>query len=763
MVSVKRVSGGEKNKKSGEIWTKKELLEVYYLWKNNKEKIHKKNKDIQSLGQKLERTTRSVEAQMLMYRALDRMGNYSRKNMNRICIDIWNENEIIVENDKPMEKMSRGRKIIKYIASRSFGGDESTVVPSDNMGLMEEFEGDSPAGVKDVMTQFLESITSDSETIEWVFLVGGPGNGKSHQAGKLLNDLGIDIADRGIGGTAERNYSSRLSDGTKVKVINDATIRTNTGLGPNDLAIDIRESIETINSDKLYLMANINRGILIEEKHALENNQEWQVENEIINCLLGPDINSLTYLESVYNNPDAPYFNRYKLVKDGQGLKYDLYINIVYLDKLSLLELTPSLSNEDVSIKFSDNGEDIDVAVFKMMKYDSEDRLSTPFGVLLDKIINSLLSCDDFVSNEFCPFYSNVKSLSNTQLRLNLLNFLRASEIASGKIYTYREIWHLISFFILGPYVEEWNDKHPSDWVAENKDKYLELFLQRYGTSLCVEEEFPEVLKQYVNIETIRQYPQALDNIILIEPARDTSADWATKVNEAIEGIKFDKMLCNDVLINKDHLFNLYWNILDRKVEEDLVLKNFNSLGSETRDKSLLLSWYARIIYRAFGISTGNYGHKDVIDHWLQLVKRKNINDGGNKIAIGLKSMLKKNIAGQQFLPIFHPRTEPLTSFQNQPIWCIGYDTEILKLKFKLNGDLLILELIIDNKSLADIVIDFDIAREAFMQNPSYGFTENGGTIMPRVERAHSAILAMQNDQINTYLISDDKALIHFD
>ena len=222
-------------------------------------------------------------------------------------------------------------------------------------------------------------------------------------------------------------------------------------------------------------------------------------------------------------------------------------------------------------------------------------------------------------------------------------------------------------------------------------------------------------------------------------------------------------MICNDVLVNDDDLFKLYWNKLDRKVEEELVLKNFNSLGSGTRDKSILLSWYARTIYRAFGISTGNYGHKDVISHWLGLVKRKNINDTGNKIATGLKSMLKLGIDGQQFLPIFHPRTEPLKSYQNNATWCIGYDVEILTLHFKLNGDLLILELSIDDTPLADVVIDFDVAREAIIQTPSYGFTENGGTIMPRVERAHSAILAMQNSQINTYLISDVQSLIHFD
>ena len=40
--------------------------------------------------------------------------------------------------------------------------------------------------------------------------------------------------------------------------------------------------------------------------------------------------------------------------------------------------------------------------------------------------------------------------------------------------------------------------------------------------------------------------------------------------NDAIESIKFDKMLCNDVLVNKDDLFNIYWSKLDRKVEKEI-------------------------------------------------------------------------------------------------------------------------------------------------------------------------------------------------
>ena len=94
----KRILGGEKNQKSGKRWSKTELKLVLILYlelqekaKDNQPKIHESNIEIQILGEKIGRTTRSVESQMLMFRCLDRYGNYSRKNMSKLCKFLWNE------------------------------------------------------------------------------------------------------------------------------------------------------------------------------------------------------------------------------------------------------------------------------------------------------------------------------------------------------------------------------------------------------------------------------------------------------------------------------------------------------------------------------------------------------------------------------------------------------------------------------------------------------------------------------------------------
>jgi D-mannonate dehydratase len=92
MSRQKRIKGGEKNIKSGQKWTKEELNKVLQLYISDRQlKIHESNEIVQKLAKQLGRTTRSVEAQLLMFRTLDKFGNSGYKNMNTICKQLWEE------------------------------------------------------------------------------------------------------------------------------------------------------------------------------------------------------------------------------------------------------------------------------------------------------------------------------------------------------------------------------------------------------------------------------------------------------------------------------------------------------------------------------------------------------------------------------------------------------------------------------------------------------------------------------------------------
>ncbi|MFA5848521.1 MAG: hypothetical protein WC833_01440 [Bacteroidales bacterium] len=92
MPRQKRIKGGEKNSKSGQKWTIEELSIVLNLYVSDRElKIHESNEVIQKLAKQLGRTTRSVEAQLLMFRNLEKLGFYGYRNMNTICKQLWRE------------------------------------------------------------------------------------------------------------------------------------------------------------------------------------------------------------------------------------------------------------------------------------------------------------------------------------------------------------------------------------------------------------------------------------------------------------------------------------------------------------------------------------------------------------------------------------------------------------------------------------------------------------------------------------------------
>lgn len=92
MVRQPRIKGGEINSKTGQKWNREELSQVFELYLEDRNlKIHESNERLQLLARKINRTTRSVEAQLLMFRSLDKFGFYGYRNMNKICKELWNE------------------------------------------------------------------------------------------------------------------------------------------------------------------------------------------------------------------------------------------------------------------------------------------------------------------------------------------------------------------------------------------------------------------------------------------------------------------------------------------------------------------------------------------------------------------------------------------------------------------------------------------------------------------------------------------------
>jgi len=91
-MSRSRIKGGEKNVNSGKRWSKEELSEVLKLYIDSPNlKIHETSIELHNLSKQISRTVRSIEAQLLMFRNLDKHGDYGYGNMNKLCKELWME------------------------------------------------------------------------------------------------------------------------------------------------------------------------------------------------------------------------------------------------------------------------------------------------------------------------------------------------------------------------------------------------------------------------------------------------------------------------------------------------------------------------------------------------------------------------------------------------------------------------------------------------------------------------------------------------
>jgi len=112
MVQYKRILGGEKNELSGSTFTKEELEKICDLYiELGGVGIHEHNPKIQYLAEKLNRTIRSVENQLLGFKKVD-TGEIGRKNFNKLIPEIWEKkkNELKSKQKEFSQKKSIAKK-----------------------------------------------------------------------------------------------------------------------------------------------------------------------------------------------------------------------------------------------------------------------------------------------------------------------------------------------------------------------------------------------------------------------------------------------------------------------------------------------------------------------------------------------------------------------------------------------------------------------------------------------------------------------------
>jgi hypothetical protein len=432
MARYERIPGGERTIKSGVLWNRDELAKVLDLYLKLKgERIHENNKEIQDLASSLERSVRSTEAQLLMFRNLERGGDYSHGNMNKICKKLWEERM----NDKQQTNAGVPEEQLFPNAFFSWSG-------SSDGAVKRPFEADEKRLIGPIQTRVIERLNIWGESIvsrlaapRSIFLIGGPGNGKSDAVEGTIRKLGSLM---GCPDEVEKHFRAEFGrhlhkgilprkvllrkqigsyDG--LHLVQDATVRDSERRGstPQELLLeDLEQIVLNPSSNELYICC-VNRGVLAEA---------------ITIAASGP-----------YQDNTVRFLNQISLAVTSHPDSVDAW---------------PLAGYHDVGIWPMDVESLVDPALYEVT--------TTPGERIFSHIADGAkwTKCEDCHAKNHCPFRANQEMLSTPKVRSALMDLLHAYELVSGKRWNFRELFGLVSAIMVGS-EKDYGGASPCEWV----------------------------------------------------------------------------------------------------------------------------------------------------------------------------------------------------------------------------------------------------------------------------------------------------------
>ena len=431
-MTYKRIPGGEITPKSGVPWTKDEIEEVYKLYIEIEGKgIHEHNKKIQQLAAKLERAVRATEAQLLMFRALSKGKNYSRKNMNKICEEVWEVNEGQIGNITIENKMNS--KLINQINDQpdillTWAGHQSG-------GVRKPFTRDSgrPSGtvirtkLVNKIDVWVNDLVKGNSVPRILLLIGGPGNGKTDALEYLIDRLDLKT----------NNLNQFYDSFSKI-------FQPNSGNIPRIGKVELIEELNGLNRIEIVQDASVGEKLESKEECLL---QDLKRAGDNLNTIYIACVNKGILSDSISyaNKLGHPQLELLQVISENLSAT------------VNFKSLWPLEANETIAIWPMD--------VESLVKPLSG-KTSSPFHEIVISAINQekWQYCSSCLSAEYCPFYLNITDLSKEDNLDNLARILHRFEIVSSKRFSFRDLYSLVAQLIIG-HEDDFGSLRPCKWI----------------------------------------------------------------------------------------------------------------------------------------------------------------------------------------------------------------------------------------------------------------------------------------------------------
>lgn len=638
--------------------------------------------------------------------------------------------------------------MVDYLGSlfaRATGGAEVAARPVAQSDLKLYWNATpTPAGVATVQQWFKNRMSK--KELSMVFLVGGPGGGKSHAAAQMVSELNESLQ-------LDPDLAHRLhqyvepESGRPVMLINDATIPNANFPESSSLVSDIEAAI----SSNANFIACVNRGILVDE--ASELGDEHSVAEEILLWLAGSrgtGVSRSNHLESIFSNG---------ILQEGRIVLEDQVIGIcvVYFDSTSLFESKPE---SGLIEKLEPSSPSVFCKRYDVASFAERLRgnpVESPATQLLGLVAESV-TFHSKLEPKLDPISANLQSLSSPQLRQALSNIFRAAEIVSDRHFTYRELWGIAAKAIVG----DLPSQIPSDEV-ENK---LREMAPKSSNAL-------EVLSSYQNLAGLRfsqalfagtvkaNRPQistlqdpVLRTLTVVDPIRDMQPQvlfgaqeisLASAISDAFSGtlVNGSPLQALGTIIGPTNLFHKILTPFDQAIDEAFIAA---IQSDELKDASRrnLVSWYASYLSRLLACANSISAFSEIVTLWAEIWRLSQL---PSEIEQCFLTLLRPSRSGHEgeiddssLIPLFESRTSPIVGTLSAPKFALRVDD--LKLRVETRGDQIFLVLEEHSNPVSTVLLDFPLLREAMACIPKFtGVTELSAFTAPRIERIRASNL----------------------
>lgn len=668
-----------------------------------------------------------------------------------------------------LKQVSKTRALSDLWDRATGGGDVAAHPTSDNNDHWGK--APRPAGVDEAAEWLLHGL---NETVRprYLFLIGGPGAGKSHAAAAIAKNL--TEVNPPTDGLAHRTYDYVSNAGKELRIINDATIRDS--LVPDSELIN---DINYVEKTQGNLLACVNRGILVEESSysAKHNHENISAGDIIISSLTGGSAFTENRVTSwkLSENFSNEYLHSGTLTHDGRNIAD---VVTIFVDVCSLFEKNPKVSLPNDPAK----NEEIQADAYEIAKFDSRRLHSnedSPAGALLSQLLESLEVLNPASEVMLDPIRANLESLTSTKIRSGLLSLLRASEIVSSQRMTYRELWGAYVRCIVAdlPEIIERGDiqnylhglqpktKNPMERFRSIR-KLAEL---RFSQSLFTHRHNSRDASQ----ETLSNPILRLTS--LVDPIKDSipghlkgniESGWATPISDAFTGPLIAtsplESLLNELKGTDDAFLEIITDF-DKYLDSEFI-NITNSPDLTEKDRYHLIGWYGRYLTRLYAIANGIPAFANEINEWtIAWVHSPDLTPSlDSKIRTLLRPLRDPDSqTSASLIPLFDSRTDPIIgNISSSKLALRLGDVELITQR---NGEHISLSIREESKVVGTVPLDFSLVREANAAAAGRpGITELSNTNSPRIERYRSARLVFNQLNQARYCIvtGNDEALL---